>query len=181
MSTATLSRPTTTDLLERHTTTVNPVDREGGVLHHVKILGAESLNGRVYSPAAMRDAAKLYENAVVNIGHPSPHDPRAERSMSERFGILKNISIEPDGIFGDLHFNRSSVHANYICEAAERFPTTISLSHNATGEGNRRGGVFYVERVTDVVSVDVVTDGATTNSLFEERGHGMTDTRSNMI
>ncbi|MGD0652819.1 MAG: hypothetical protein ABSA16_00610, partial [Thermoguttaceae bacterium] len=46
------------------------VDREEGVIRGVKILGLESRNRRSYLPEALAQAARLYEDAKVNVNHP---------------------------------------------------------------------------------------------------------------
>ncbi len=43
------------------------VDREHGVIRGVKLLGLVSRNGRRYLPAALQQAAGLYEGAKVNV------------------------------------------------------------------------------------------------------------------
>lgn len=155
------------NLLEVVTSSAVKVDREAGIIHGVRILGSESRNGREYSKAAIAQAKPLYEGRVVNVGHPSRSNPGAERSVDDRIGWLSNVREENNGLTGDLNFLKSDPRAEKICEAAERNPALFGLSHNAEGRVVRNGAKFLVEQIEAVRSVDIVSDPATTRSLFE--------------
>jgi hypothetical protein len=43
----------------------------------------------------------------------------------------------------------------------------VGLSHDAVGTGYTKDGVFQVQKVIEVKSVDIVADPATTQGLFE--------------
>lgn len=146
------------------------IDRESGVIRDVRILGAESRNGRRYTEEAMRDAVGLYEGADVHIDHRlSEKDP--QRGLWEAFGVLRNIRyVEADkSLRGDLHYLKTHEATDKILERIERWPDTIGLSHEAYGDSRRDGDVVVVDRITEVRSVDLVRDPATNKSLFEER------------
>jgi len=143
------------------------VDHENNVIRNVKILGKESANGRTYTGTAIREAAELYEGIGVFIDHPPRSAPNTERRVNDRVGWLEGISLKNDGLYGDLHVLKSNPSAALICEAAERNPRLIGLSHNAEGRTRRERGKTLVEKVTRVRSVDLVTDPATTRGLFE--------------
>jgi hypothetical protein len=136
----------------------------------VKILGFKSLNGRRYTPEAVKSAAKLYEGAMVNIDHPEGK-PTGQRSAYDRFGKLVNIRyVEGEGLFGDLEYLTKHPMALRVAEAAERMPELYGMSHNAEGEGEDDDeGIFVVNRITEVRHVDLVADPATTKSLSESR------------
>jgi len=140
------------------------IDRENGVIRHVKILGTKSKNGRSYSKAAVHNASGIYEGMAVNINH-LRDEPESERKCEDGFGQLKNILVENDELYGDLIFLKTHPIADRVCEAAERMPEAFGLSHNATGTMN--GSV--VESIDHVFSVDLVRYPATVNSLFESR------------
>lgn len=143
------------------------VDAEAGVIRGVRILGAESRNGRTYTPEAIRGAISLYEGLHVNYDHPKKGSPDAERQFGDRAGWLKNIRESDGGLSGDLHFLKSDPRAAKLCEGAERRPESFGLSHNAEGRITKRDGKTLVEEITRVRSVDIVADPATTKSLFE--------------
>ena len=142
------------------------VDRDSGVIHGVRILGPSSLNGRKYTPEAIQKAMNLYENRPVNVDHPGKADS-GQRRVSDRFGWIKNIKYNNQGLDGELHYLKSHPQAEAVIEAAERNPALFGLSHNADGRMVRRGKEYLVEEIVGVRSVDLVADPATTKSLFE--------------
>lgn len=145
------------------------VDAEAGIVRNVKIIGFESLNGRYYLPAALRSATHLYEGAKVNFDHPDK--PTDARKYEDRFGVLRNVRfVEGSGVFGDLHYNPAHSLASQFAWDAENVPENLGLSHNATlrisGKKDNQGRAV-IEQIVSVKSVDVVSDPATTQSLFE--------------
>ena len=148
-------------------TTPPAVDKEAGVIRGVKILGQTSRNGREYSPQAMRQAAALYEGIGVNTNHPSRATPNVSRTIEEGVGWLENVTVKPDGVYGDLHVIKSHQMANSLFEIAERKPDRFGLSHNAAGDVAKVGNKSLVESVKSVRSVDLVQNPATVKSLFE--------------
>lgn len=142
------------------------VDREVGLVKGVKILGANSKNGRSYTPKAMREAVGLYEGAKVNFDHPDK--PSQSRSYRDRFGKLEHVEYrEGEGLFGDLKFNPKHPLAEQFAWDAEHSPESTGLSHNAEGKTSGKAGNIVVESIDKVKSVDVVADPATNSSLYE--------------
>lgn len=146
------------------------VDREQGVIHGVRILGPNSLNGRRYLAEAVRRAVPLYEGRAVNLNH--PRNGENERSIADRFGWLRNVKEQDGGLNGDLHYLKTHPLAESVAEAAERNPRLFGMSHNAEGKTRREDGSTIVEEITRVRSVDLVSDPATTLSLFESQTQG---------
>ncbi len=147
------------------------IDRAAGIIRDVKIIGPSSRNGRRYSTTALAKAIGLYEGVNVNVDHsPTPNGP--VRTLRDRFGRLVEVRQSPDGgLRGDLHFLKSHPLAEMVLEAAERMPQALGLSHNAEGRTTTKGGETVVEEITRVRSVDLVSDPATTKSLFEAAGY----------
>jgi len=143
------------------------VDRDKGVIRNVKVLGSQSENGRCYLPEAVEKAVHLYEGRSVRINH--PRRPEDSRDSEDVFGWLENVRVVGGELFADLHYLQSHPMAERICEAAERNPKLFGLSHNAEGQGETVRGVFEVQEITEVRSVDVVADPATTRGLAESR------------
>ena len=141
------------------------IDREAGVIRGVKIIGHESRNRRNYDDRALSEAIPLYENAKVYIDHPGKG--AGDRSMKDRWGVLKNVRKESSGLYGDLHYLKSHKLTEQILEAAERFPDTFGLSHNASGDERKINGKNTVVAIESVYSVDLVGDPATNKGLFE--------------
>jgi hypothetical protein len=151
----------------------NPrLDKANGVVRGVKVLGLSSSHGYRYSPDAVRGAAGLYEGKAVNIDHPQDRSKLgASRSYYDRFGKLHNIKyVEGKGLFGDLHYNKKHRAAEQFEYDVEHDPSNLGLSHNASGQATSGGDL--VESITEVRSVDLVADPATTMGLFEARSIG---------
>lgn len=146
------------------------VDRHRGVIRGVKILGTESRNGRTYLPEALREAARLYEGAKVNVNHPRGN-PAAARDYQDRMGVLRSVEVRPEaGLFADFHFNPKHALAEQLIWDAEHMPENVGFSHNVQARTARRGDRVVVEAITKVQSVDLVADPATTRGLFESTG-----------
>jgi len=147
------------------------VDREAGIIHGVRILGLESRNRRRYLPEAIKRARALYEGAKVYFDHPPKERIGSVRGIKEQAGWLQSVTIDADGgLRGNFHYFKSDPLTAKIAEAAERRPDQFGFSHNIDGVTEHRGGQTVVTEITDVRSVDLVTDPATTHGLFEGRG-----------
>jgi hypothetical protein len=135
------------------------------VLHDVFILGPESQNRRRYTPQAVMDALGMYEGVKVNLDHPE-HNPAASRRVKDRFGKLTDVRFEGGQLRGNLHYNPRHRMAETVKWWAENDPSAIGLSHNAVGQGKTdAGGVFVVDKILSVRSVDLVADPATTTGI----------------
>lgn len=144
------------------------IDHEASILRGVKLLGLVSSNGRRYSQAALSSAMPLYERAKVNVNH-APGGPLAPRNYQERFGVINNVRLrEGVGLFGDLHFNPKHPVADQLLWDAENAPENVGLSHNVLAKTSKQHGETVVEIITQVNSVDLVADPATTKGLFEQ-------------
>lgn len=172
MPTATLPARRRVELQERTASTATLINRDAGIVANVKVLGSNSRNGRTYSPKALETAARLYEGVAVNIDHPDRANPGRERGIAERIGILRNATVRSGAVYADLHFIRSHPMAGTIIEAAERFPNSLGLSHNAIGLTAHRDGGEVVEDIERVRSVDLVGCPATNAGLFESVDSG---------
>ncbi len=165
----TANQPTTETLQEFagwHAPTVR-VDRAEGVIHGVKILGLRSRNGRVYLPEALSQAAPLYEGAKVNLNHSKGH-ARQPRDYQDRIGSIHNVQLrEGEGLFANFHFNPKHALAEQLAWDAEHAPGNVGFSHHVQARTTRRGEELVVEAITQVESVDLVADPATTRGLFE--------------
>ena len=143
------------------------VDREEGVIRGVKILGLKSRNRRSYLPEALVQAARLYEDAKVNVNHPKGN-PGAPRDYQDRIGVIRHVDARPgEGLFADFYFNPKHALAEQILWDAEHAPENVGFSHNVEARTVRQGDEVVVEAITRVQSVDLVADPATTRSLFE--------------
>ena len=140
-----------------------------GLIEGVKILGLKSRNGRSYPIETLQRASGLYENAKVNVNHPSG-DPGQARDYQDRMGILRHVKVREDGLYGDLYYNPKHAIAEQLEWDAEHTPENVGLSHNVQARTARHHGEEIVEEITRVQSVDLVADPATTGGLFENEG-----------
>jgi len=139
------------------------VDRAAGVIRGVKVLGWKSGNDRRYLKEGVNPA--LYEGRPVNANHVAR---AGQRSVHDREGWLEGIEITSSGVYGNLRFlDSESPLARKLYGAAEHRPDAFGLSHHARGRQVKRDGETIIESVESVLSVDVVTDPATTRSLME--------------
>ena len=145
-------------------------DREHGVIRGVKILGVRSRNGRTYLAEAICQAAPLYEGAKVNVNH-AQGTPSGPRDYQDRIGVIRNVAVHAEeGLFADFHFNPKHALAEQLLWDAEHAPENVGFSHNVQARTARRGETLVVEAITQVQSVDLVADPATTRGLFESTG-----------
>jgi len=141
------------------------VDVNAGLIKNVKLVGFNSKNNRVYSRKCLEDALKLYEGAPVNANHV---DSDKEVSIYDRLGKIQNVKMTDDGVFGDFHFLKSHPMAERVLEAADKMPELFGFSHRAQGTvKSNKSGPEEVSKINNVLSVDLVSDPATTRSLHE--------------
>lgn len=145
------------------------LDHGGAVLRAVKVLGFDSVNRRRYTREAARAAIGMYEGAKVNLDHPQG-PPGQTRGVRDRFGWLENVRVESDGLWADLRYNPQHEYSESFRWWAEHQPDALGLSHNAVGQGHDEEGIFVVDKIVVVRSVDLVADPATTRGLHESRG-----------
>lgn len=148
------------------------IDEEAGVIRGVKILGRVSANGREYTREAVRNAVAKYEGREVYVDHRKPGD---DRSSYDKFGWFENVKPDSnDELWGDFHYLKSHAMAAPTIEAARRRPQLFGFSHDAVGRVRPGSNNQIIESIDEVNSVDLVGSPATTNGLFENRGHAMT-------
>jgi hypothetical protein len=147
------------------------VDAEQGIVRHVKILGEESTNGRVYPRSCRAAAASMYEGVRVNVDHPPRQAPDQERKFGEWLGAIQNVTDEETGLFGDLYLLMSDPNSPKVMEAAQKMAFLFGLSHNAVTYQTPHDGKVVCTAIERVRSVDVVCKPATTRGIFESEGH----------
>lgn len=145
------------------------IDKENGIIYSVRICGKFSRNNRYYSEQVLRQAIPLYEGVKVFIDH----SPGGDRSVLDVVGVLRRIRFEDDALHGDLHLRRNGRHFEEVLELAEGFSGMVGLSHVADGDCRMRGGREEVLSITEVFSVDLVTNPATNAGMYENTGGGM--------
>lgn len=174
---------------------IGQVDKSAGIIRRAKIVGLESRNiGRTigldskvfgdavdkpygYSRRALESAIPMYEGATIRIDHPqSEIDATGRRRITQRSrpamatsGVLRNVTLEADGLYGDIHLFLTHPQTAFILEVAERAPSKLACSHNADGTPVLINGRAVIDKINQVFSVDIVGDKpGTTNGLFED-------------
>jgi hypothetical protein len=120
----------------------------------------------------------LYEGAKVNVNHPRGN-PTAPRDYQDRIGVIRNVAFRAEsGLFGDLYYNPEHALAGQLEWDAEHSPESVGLSHNVLAQTAKHDRRIVVEGITQVLSVDLVADPATTRGLFEEVDATASDLRT---
>lgn len=127
-------------------------------------MGTVSRKGREYPKEVLAKAIPLYEGTCVNVNHV---EPGQRRSLRDRIGLVKNVTLREDGLYGDLHFNPKHALAEQVAWDAENAPQKLGFSHDTRGTSRNRGGKVIVESIDQVLSMDLVANPATTTGLFE--------------
>lgn len=149
------------------------IDRERGIVYGVRVVGVKSRNRRVYPPVVQRDAIKIYESLPVNWDHAKIG---TDRPTKDRFGVIRNVRMEGDSTYADLHYNPFHERANEFIHAVENMPEEFALSHHARvlwSPTNDANGNRVALKILEVASVDIVADGGTNHSIFESLEQSM--------
>ena len=147
----------------------------GNVIHNVKLLGSVSRNKRTYSEQAMKDAVRLYENAPAFFDHPTKSELRERdgvRSVRDLAGKILNPRRLTGEIRGDIQMidvpeNGSVNPKTFLTALVEQMPDMAGFSHRAQGTIKKGSDGDVVEGLTDVFALELVTEPATSNGLFE--------------
>lgn len=143
------------------------VDAQAGIIYGVKLLGRHSRNSREYSERAMQNAVSLYDGKKVYLNHPESAKLNEDRRWEDWVGVLHNPRYQAGGIYADVHLRTKAPRYEELIEAAEKFHGCFGMSHVADGDSRMQGGDEIIESITEVFSVDIVTDPATTAGFFE--------------
>jgi hypothetical protein len=149
------------------------IDEEAGIAYNVKIQGFDSENGdpdgnpyitrRHYPKEVLRQAIPLYEGVPVNIDH---YADGKWRTFASNFGKITDVYLAADGLRGNMHFNREHEYTKQFLEAARR-GFRVGLSPDVLAATAVDGNCLVVTRISEVKSVDLVANPATTTSLQE--------------
>ncbi|KKK99313.1 hypothetical protein LCGC14_2634000, partial [marine sediment metagenome] len=134
------------------------------IIRNVSSLGRKSSNGRTYPESVQRAALALFEGARAFLNHPLETLKSEPRDMRDLVGQHRNPRLVGETIFTDLYLVRNEVVENIILPIARSNPNLIGNSIAARG---KIGPTGTVESITAIRSVDLVTEPATTKSLFE--------------
>ena len=95
---------------------------EGNIIQNVSLLGAVSLNGRVYTREAMQDAVKLYDGVQVFANHPGFQDLTGTggRKFEDLAGKILRTRLVGDRVRGDVHLIENEPIGDKLKQIAEQ-------------------------------------------------------------
>lgn len=147
------------------------VDTEAGVIRGAKLLGMRAeTKRRRYTEEALKTAAakKMFEGVSVNVDHDKAGEVRPVR---DRLGKTENVRYVPgEGLRGDIRYNPDHPVAKQVAWFAANMPDALCMSPVSVGVVRMENGTEVVHAIQKVKSVDIVSDGGTTKSLFEDAG-----------
>jgi hypothetical protein len=140
------------------------VDAENRLVKNVALAGQSSRNGYRYSEEALAAAAVLYDAKPVFLDHAGPRQPPGERSTRDLVGSVVNPHYREGRIRGDIRVLETPSGELFL-KLVESLTPGVGMSHVVLAQRTPDG--LTVERIADVLSVDVVINPATT-STFQE-------------
>lgn len=154
------------------------VDEEAGIIRGFKLCGWTSDNGRDYDPSAA--SRELYEGKPCYLNHCAKGQ---QRKVEDDIGVWIKAYVKEDGWYGDLKYDKAHAYAPRLVYRAKHLPENIGFSHDAETDPSNiemRDGRPLVKKITEVSSVDLVADPATTNGLAEGK-HAMKWTLKSLL
>lgn len=145
------------------------IDAARGIIPHVKLQGLQSRNRRHYPIDVLREAAHLYNGVAVYFRPHTKNPADVNADPDPKIGWIENVTVEPTGLYGDLHLLLSHPNTARVLEAAQKNPRLYALSHDADGDLSSVGpdGYCTVRRLDAVHGLDIVDRGGSNTSLFE--------------
>jgi len=142
-------------------------DRENLLLRNICVLGPQSRNGRRYPEEAITEALPMFDGCKAYLNHPAPAELREGscRDVRDLVGRYESPRLQEGKLRADLRLLPHQ--ANLIFSLAKYMPSAVGMSINAKGKTCVKDGEEFVEKITEVKSVDLVTEPAATTSLFE--------------
>lgn len=126
-----------------------------------------------YPVRTMETAVKrgLYEGCRCFINHPTDQEAdNGRRDLMGLAGVCRNVRVEDGKVKGDVQVLPDEFGDKFF-NIAKLMPEAASCSHIADGTLKREGDNVFVEEIKEVLSVDLVVQGATTQNVFESAGH----------
>jgi hypothetical protein len=151
---------------------VESSDGNPRLIKGVVLLGGTARRGKDsydYPVRTMEAAVKggKYDNCRCFINHPSETEMKnGRRDLMNLAGVCRNPRVEDAKIKGDVRV-LDDAYGDKFWNIARHMPEAASCSHIADGTMKREGDKMFVEEIKEVLSVDLVVQGATTMNVFE--------------
>lgn len=140
------------------------VDAENRLVLNVALAGQLSRNGYQYTEESLAAAASLYDNKPVFLDHASSRGRLLDRSTRDLVGSITNPRYVAGRIRGDIRV-LASESGELFLKLVESQTPGVGMSHVVLAERSVDGKL--VQRISEVVSVDVVVNPATTQTFAE--------------
>jgi hypothetical protein len=148
-------------------------DESSHVAKNIQILGPVSKNNRRYPASVQKEAIPLFEGSKAYLNHQPPNQMREARRVEDMIGHYQNVAVSNDGkMTGDLHLipDKKVVKEHVIPILKDKNASKlVGNSIVARGQMSKGSdGVYDVEKIIGVRSVDMVSEPATTSGMFSE-------------
>ncbi|SFJ68863.1 hypothetical protein [Planctomicrobium piriforme] len=140
------------------------VDLENRLVKNVALAGQLSRNGYRYADEALAGAAPLYENKPVFLDHAGNRQRPLDRSTRDLVGSIVNAHYGQGRVRGDIRVLDTESGQTFL-KLVEAETPGVGMSHVVLAQRTADGKT--VDRIVDVVSVDVVINPATTSTFRE--------------
>ena len=134
----------------------------------VKLNGNRSRNKRFYDDPVLEAATPMFEGAKVFVDHEDSKQSYNARTVEDYGGRLRNVRFRAGGHRADLTF---APHRKHLYEMLKADPEAAGLSMVTEVRVAPRlddEGYEHITEIVRVISVDLVSDPATTRSIFEQ-------------
>jgi hypothetical protein len=151
-------------------------DKDNLVIENVKILGVTSRNGRRYPVEAQKTAVSIFEGAKAYLNHPTAQNLGEARDVRDLIGQHRNVRVQGDASYSDLHLLDNPTVRDYVVPVAEKAPHLIGNSIVVRARMKKaEDGIPEAQEILACRSIDIVSEPATTNGLYESVGHKEND------
>lgn len=145
-------------------------DKKNMVIKDHVVLGPLSKNGYRY-PVATQEAAikaKIFEGAKAYLNHPRSKEMGDARDVRDLIGEHKNVRLNGEKTYSDLFLVNNRTVQDHVLPIAESAPHLIGSSVVIRGKMKRvEGDLPEIEAIYACRSIDLVSEPATTNGLYE--------------
>ena len=141
-----------------------------GTINGVCLFGTrKSQNKRIYEDSAIDDLARLADGVKCFINHPSKSELKERdgvRDLRDWLGVFESTHRDGEKVLGNLQVREA--YRDLVNDLIALQPTAVGMSINArVKSGTRQDGMESIVNVDALRSVDLVSNAATTRSLFE--------------
>lgn len=134
---------------------------KSGRLSRIRVIrSGRSKNGNYYADAVLEEAAPMFEGAKVFYNHRDPE----ERDFRDLAGELRNARKNSDGIIAEFEPLSSDT---WLMELLASRPHLVQFSIFVEATCTRTEQGIDVQKITNVVSVDIVTRAAAGGEVLE--------------